>query len=333
MRLSALLFLAATGVCALAQKPPAATTPAAPASPGPPTPTMTGPDGTTLPLTIVPQGTMLPPDRVIVRVGDIQLTAGQLDQILEAYPENQRVFVNGPGRQQFIEQLVRVLMLSQEGKRRKLDQSDSYRNQVTYVAAGVLANHTEGDIRKSIKIDDAMLQEYLQAHRLEYMQLRVRHILIRTQGSPAPLPPGEKDLTEAEALAKAQEIRKKITGGANFAELASTESSDVATRSNGGDLGFFKRGQLPPSFEEAAFALKTGEVSQPVKTGMGYTLIKLEETKPVKSFEELRPEMEKNLRNELARKFVEDLKALTKIEIDPEFASPSQPMSTVKARP
>jgi hypothetical protein len=87
---------------------------------------MTGPDGTTLPLTIVPQGTMLPPDRVIVRVGDVQLTAGQLDQILEAYPENQRVFVNGPGRQQFIEQLVRVLLLSQEGKRRKLDQSDSY---------------------------------------------------------------------------------------------------------------------------------------------------------------------------------------------------------------
>jgi peptidyl-prolyl cis-trans isomerase C len=325
MRVSALLFLAATGVCALAQKPPAAAAPQAP--------TITGPDGTTLPLTIVPPGTMLPPDRVIVRAGDVQLTAGQLDQILEAYPENQRVYFNGPGRQQFIEQLVRVLLLSQEGKRRKLDESDSYRNQVAYLAAGVLANHAEGDIRKSIKIDDAMLREYLQAHRVEYMQLRVRHILIRTQGSPAPLPPGEKDLTESEALAKAQEIRKKIADGANFAELASTESSDVATRSNGGDLGFFKRGQLPPSFEEAAFALKTGEVSQPVKTRMGYTLIKLEEAKPVRSFEELRPEMEKNLRNELTRKFVGDLKALTKIEIDPEFASPSQPVSTVKPQP
>ena len=108
-----------------------------------------------------------------------------------------------------------------------------------------------------------MLQGYLQAHRLEYIQLRVRHILIRTQGSPAPIPPGEKELTEAEALAKAQEIRKKIDGGANFAELARAESSDIATRDNGGDLGFFKRGQLPPSFEEAAFALKIGEVSQP----------------------------------------------------------------------
>ena len=63
---------------------------------------------------------------------------------------------------------------------------------------------------------------------------------------------------------------------------------------------------------------------------MGYTLIKVEESKPLESFEELRPELERNLRNEMTRKYVEDLKALTKIEIDPEFAAPRKGPLPVK---
>ena len=111
-------------------------------------------------------------------------------------------------------------MLSQEGKRRKLDQTDRYRNQLTYSAAGILSSHTDEDIRKNIKIDDAMLQDYLQKHPLDYMQVRARHILIRTQGSAVPLQPGQNDLTETEALAKAHELRKKIEGGADGSGVA-----------------------------------------------------------------------------------------------------------------
>jgi peptidyl-prolyl cis-trans isomerase C len=266
----------------------------------------------------------------VLRVGDVSLTAGQLSQVLEAYSETQRVYVNGPGRPQFIDQLIRVLMLSQEGRRRKLDLTDRYRNQLAYSAAGILSNHTEEEIRKNIKIDDAMLQDYLKAHPLEYLQLRARHILIRMKGSAVPLQPGQNELTEEEALAKAQELRANIVGGADFAELAATESSDISTNTKGGDLGFFKRGQMPPSIEAAAYALKPGEISQPVKTSMGYALIKLEEAKPIKSFEELRPELDRNLRNEMTRKYVDDMKALTKIEIDPEFASPAKSMSDPK---
>jgi len=328
MRFPSVLFLAAMSVCVMAQTPQPK-----PATPPPAeTPAMTGPDGVTVPLEIKAPGPMLPPDRVVIRVGEVSLTAGQLDQILDAYPESQRVYANGPGRQQFIDQLVRVLTLAQEGKRRKLDLTDRFRNQLTYSAAGILSNHTDEDIKKNIKIDDDMLQKYLVAHPLDYMQLRARHILIRMQGSSIAVMPGQKELTEAEALAKAQEIRKKIVEGADFAELASSESSDISTSGKGGDLGFFKRGQMPPSIEEAAFALKVGEVSQPVKTSLGYALIKLEEQKPVKPFEDLKPEMERNLRNEKAREYVESLKALIHVEIDPEFASPSKSITGVKAK-
>jgi peptidyl-prolyl cis-trans isomerase C len=331
MRFPSVLFLAATGVCVMAQQaPPGQKAPAAPAGQAIQQPRMTGPDGTIMPLEIAPAAPKLPSGRVVVQVGDIIITAGQMEQILDAYSESQRVFVNGPGRQQFIDQLVRVLVLSQEGKRLKLDQTDRYRNQLAYSAAGILSSHAEEDIRKNVKIDDAMLQAYLAEHPLDYMQVRARHILIRMHGAAVPLQPGAKDLMEAEALAKAQELRKKIDGGADFAAIASTESDDISTKEKGGDLGFFRRGQMPPSIEEAAFAMKAGEVSQPVRTSMGYTVIKVEEAKPVKTFEELRPELDKRLRSELTRKYVDSLKALTTIEVDPEFASTGKSVTAVK---
>ncbi len=328
MRFPALLTLIAMNVCAMAQAP--VPKPPVPTPAPTPVPTVTSPEGVSMPLQFIQPGPSLPPDRVVIQVGEVQLNAGQIDQILDAYPENQRVFVNGPGRALFIDQLVRVLLLSQEGKRRKLDQTDLYRNQLAYSSAGILTTHTDEDIRKNVKIDDAMLQGYLRAHPLDYMQLRASHILVRMKDSPLPLLPGQPDLTETEALAKAQEIRKKIVEGADFAQLAGAESSDMVSRVNGGDVGFFKRGQMLPSFEEVAFALKAGEISQPVKTSLGYELIRLEEVKPVKSFDELRPELDRNLRNELARKYVQDLKALTRIEIDPEFLSSTKSMSTAK---
>jgi peptidyl-prolyl cis-trans isomerase C len=325
MQFFRILSLYAAALCLVAQtpnqtppKPPLPATPVAPSTPA--TPTVAGPEGITLPLEIV-AAPVLPPDRVVIQVGDIKITAGQMDQILQAYPENQRVFVNGPGRSQFLDQLVRVLLLSEEGRRRKLTETDAYRNQLMYSAAGILARHTEDEIRGKVQGDEALLKAYYEAHRSEYEQIHVYHILVRMQGSAVSLAPGQKDLTETEALAKASEMRQKIVQGADFADLARTQSDDMGSSAKGGDLGFLKRGQTVPSFEEAAFALPAGELSQPVKTTYGYHLIKVEERKPTRTFEELRPEMERNLGNEATRKLVEDLKAKTKIVIDPEFSA------------
>jgi peptidyl-prolyl cis-trans isomerase C len=258
---------------------------------------------------------------VVIQVGEVKLTSGQMGQILDAYPENQRVFANGPGRAQFVDQVVRVLLLAEEGRRRKLAETEAYKNQIMYSAAGILANHTDAEIKRQVAGDEALLRGYYEAHKSEYQQIHARHILIRMQGSPVTLPPGQKDLTDAEALAKAQEIRQKLVQGADFADLARTESNDVGSSSKGGDLGFLKHGQTVPSFEEAAFALPDGGLSQPVKTPYGYHLIRVEERKPTRTFEELRPELEKNLGTEASRKFVENLKANTKVAIDPDFSA------------
>jgi peptidyl-prolyl cis-trans isomerase C len=320
MRFFRILPLYAAALCLVAQtppKPPAQATPIAPSTPA--TPTMTGPDGVTLPLEII-QPAIIPPDRVVIQVGDVKLTSAQVGQILDAYPENQRVFANGPGRAQFIDQVVRILLLSEEGRRRKLTETEAYKNQMVYSAAGILASNTDQDIKRKISGDEALLKAYYEAHKSEYEQIHARHILIRMQGSLVNLAPGQKELTDAEALAKALEIRQKILQGADFADLARTDSDDMGSSSKGGDLGFLKRGQTVPSFEDAAFALPTGQLSQPVKTPYGYHLIKVEERKPTRTFEELRPEIERTLGNEASRKFVEDLKAKTKVAIDPDFS-------------
>src|ERR1035441_10094205 len=99
MRFFRILSLSAAALCLGAQTPSNTT----PKPPGPATPgnsaftTLTGPDGVTVPIPVIPQAPVLPPDRVVFQVGDIKLTSGQVGQILDAYPENQRIFANGPG--------------------------------------------------------------------------------------------------------------------------------------------------------------------------------------------------------------------------------------------
>jgi len=83
-------------------------------------------------------------------------------------------------------------------------------------------------------------------------------------------------------------LRKKIQAGADFAELARQESDDAGSGANGGDLGSFRRGQMVPTFEQAAFAMQPGDLSEPVKTPFGYHVIKVE-AKESKSFDEVRP--------------------------------------------
>ena len=308
-------LLFGASLCLMAQTPP----------PQPPKPKPVPPEGVTMQVPLTPQGdlTSAPKDKVIIQVNDIKITAGQLDQILEAYPENTRVFVRGPGRQQFIDQLVRTLVLSEEGKRRKLDEDAPYKTQAAYSLAAILANRTNEEIKKNVAVDDASLKKYYEDHKGEYEKVRARHILIRMAGSPVPVKPGQKELTEAEALAKAQELRAKIQGGADFAEIAKAESDDTGSGANGGELGLFAHGQMVPAFDEAAFKLKPGELSEPVKSPFGFHLIQVEERQS-KTFEELKPELEAKAKPDLAKKQVDDLVNKAKVILDPQLLPASK---------
>lgn len=301
-----LLFVCPAGLL-LAQTPPKPTQPAAPPTP---TITLSSEEPKTPP--------SVPPETVVIAVGDAKITAAQFDQIISSLPAQYQASARGAGRKQFADNLVRVLVLSQEGKRRKLDETPSYKVAQQFQNANMLAGITYEQIGKDAKLDEPTLRKYYEEHKGDSERVHARHILIRAAGAPMPVRPGQKELSDAEALAKATEIRKKLEGGADFAQLAKEESDDTTSGMNGGDLGFFGHNQMVPPFEKAAFALKPGELSEPVKTPFGYHIIKVE-AKEAKTFEEMRPDIEKRLRPELAQKEMERLQSETKVQLDPTF--------------
>jgi parvulin-like peptidyl-prolyl isomerase len=277
------------------------------------------PDGSvTMKLPIGVPLPQVPPDKVILTVGDITITAQQFDEISDAVQDQYRAFVKGPGRKQFADQLAKVLTLAQEGKRRKLDEKSAYKSLAMYQSDQALANFTYQAMIKEAKLDDAALHAYYDAHKADYEQIHARHILIRMHGSTVPVKPGGKDLSDEEALAKAQELEKRIKAGEDFGKLAGAESDDAKSAINGGDVGTFGHGSMVPSFDEAAFKMTPGQVSEPVKSQFGYHIIKLE-SRDTKSFETMKPEIEKKLGPDEAKKAMDALEKSTKTVYDPAF--------------
>jgi peptidyl-prolyl cis-trans isomerase C len=310
------LLLLCPAACLLAQTPPPV-----PVTPprGAPQNRVTNPDGSvTMTLPIQPAPAQVPPDKVILTVGDLTITAQQFDEITDGMPDQSKAFLKGPGRKQFADQLVKVLVLAQEGKRRKLDEKSAFRSQLMYSDDLALANFTYLSLTKDAKIDDDAMHAYYDAHKAEYEQIHARHILIRMKGSTVPVKPGEKDLSDEEALAKAQDLEKRLKAGEDFAKLADAESDDAAGPMNGGDLGTFGHGRMVPSFEEAAFKLAPGQISEPVKSQFGYHIIKVE-SHETKSFDEVKAEIDKKLRPDEAKKSMDALEKGAKVIYDDVF--------------
>ena len=264
------------------------------------------------------------PNKVILSVGGESITAGELDRIVDALPEQFRAQVRGAGKRQFAENLVRIKLLSQEARRLKIDQSPAFLAQLSFQRDNLLAGLAYQQLSTDLKVDDAAARQYYEQHKSEYESAHARHILIRAKGSPAPAKPGQTELTEEEALAKAQAIRKRLAGGEDFAEVAKKESDDNGSAMNGGDLGTFKHGQMVPAFEQAAFSQPIGQVGEPVKTQFGYHLIKVD-SREAKTFEEMRPEIEKRLRPELAQKKLEQMRQSSAVVIDEQYFGAAPP--------
>jgi len=148
-------------------------------------------------------------------------------------------------------------------------------------------------------------------------QVRASHILIK----PDPNVP-DPNQAKAKALAKIQGLLEQVKAGADFAQLAKTNSAcPSATR--GGDLDFFPRGQMEPSFEKVAFATDVNQVSGIVETPYGYHIIKVTDRKAasVTPFEQVKDQIINQLKqgklNEFAQQYVQSLRASAKIVYPP----------------
>lgn len=134
-------------------------------------------------------------------------------------------------------------------------------------------------------------------------EVRARHILVES-----------KD--------KARELFEKIAHGSDFAQLAKEHSKDPGSKDQGGELGFFARGQMVPQFEEAAFNLKKGEVSEPVESQFGWHIIRVDDRRQraAPAFEAVKDRVVAHMIHQKAQQIAQDLRGKAQIEyIDPEI--------------
>ena len=139
------------------------------------------------------------------------------------------------------------------------------------------------------QVTDAEVQSYYNAHQDQYQvkeQVKVRHILIA-------VPAGADAKTDAAAKTKAEDILKQIKAGGNFADLASKNSDDPGSKTQGGELGWLDRGKTVPEFDKAAFTLSVGQTSDLVKTQFGYHILQVEDKKTAhtRPLAEVKPEI------------------------------------------
>lgn len=213
-----------------------------------------------------------------------------------------------------IERLIERLLILGDAERLGLNPSDAtieselpnYKRE-RGLADSLPAGLTEADIRRgladdmtikayvdstimpSISVTDADIQNFYNENPAMFERVHASHILIT-------LEPGATDIQKAEARKKTQEAQAELNKGKEFAEVARQYSQDPYSKDQGGDLGFFARGQMVPTFDEAAFRLEPGQVSEIVETQFGYHIIKVSEKKKM-TLEEVGPRMNDFMRD------------------------------------
>ena len=156
-------------------------------------------------------------------------------------------------------------------------------------------------VKKGITVSDEDLRKYYAQNEKRYTsaeERRASHILVKADKD---APKAERDKARAKAEALLADVRKTPDA---FAEIARKNSDDEGSAPKGGDLDFFGRGAMVKPFEDAAFGLKAGETSGIVESDFGYHIIRVTGARggEKKSFESVRPEIETEVRNQLAQK-------------------------------
>jgi len=242
-------------------------------------------------------------DTVVARVNGVEIKQSDLDfaateigpRLGTIKPEDRRALL--------LQFVIENELMAGEGQKEKLDQTPTFPARVKYhtrralrdafYEAGIVGAVSEADAKKIYDEKISKMKPELEVH--------ARHILVDTKE-------------------EAEEIIKRLKNGEDFATLANEKSKD--TNAEGGDLGFFTRGQMLKPFEDAAFALEPGQISEPVKTQFGWHVIKVEEKRnqPLPTFDDVKEAIMGQLIQAKAQQVVTSLRDAAKIEIvDPDL--------------
>jgi peptidyl-prolyl cis-trans isomerase C len=294
------------------------------------------------------------PDEVVARVNGVEIKRKELDAAVQAFTfqMSRRGRPLPPGQsaeveRDILDELIGRELLRQEGSKhipadidkKVQEQIDQVTTQVggeeqlkkTLAETGITSDEYAKRVRdnviirgaidsavdKEVKITPEEVRAFYDKNPDQFKQpemVRASHILIRCA-------PDATDEVKKEKRTQIDSVRALVKGGEKFADVAKKFSEDPGTAPNGGDLGFFGRGQMVPEFDAAAFSLKTNEVSDVITTQFGYHVLMVTGHKPAQTipFDQVKDDLAKFLKqrkgNDITRDQVASLRKAAKVEI------------------
>lgn len=276
---AALTAFCVAGPAVVAQTPPAgaAVTPAPSAAPAP---------------KLDPSTVLAKIDGETITAGDLEIATEDLEQSMSSMTEPQR-------RDYALNYLIDLKLAAKAAEKEKLGEGEAFQKRLAYLKSRALMEELLQKEAKAAVTEDKLRKLYDEtAKNLKpEEEVRARHILVKTED-------------------EAKKVEERLAKGEDFAKVANDLSTDPGSGKQGGDLGYFGRGQMVPAFEEAAFKLEPGKVSAPVKSQFGWHVIKLEDkrTRPVPPFEQVRPQIENYVVRTSQQEMVLKLRNEAKVE-------------------
>ena len=195
-------------------------------------------------------------------------------------------------RQNVLRGLVSERLIYNEAVKAGTDKDPEVKKRIAALEKQVVMQSFMENKAKSLITDDELKAAYAEkvAAAKGQEEVKARHILVPTEE-------------------EAKKISTELKKGGDFEKLAKEKSADKGSGANGGELGWFTKDKMVPEFAEAAFKLKKGEISEPVKSEFGWHVIKIEDRRPVQvaSFDDMKETLKGELANKAVQKYVEGL--------------------------
>lgn len=254
---------------------------------------------------------------VVAKVGSANITEADFEREMKSLPDYaQQLFEGEAGKEKFLDEIIKKEILYQEALKKGIDKSPDFDRKLEEFKKLTLASQLlEKEIMSKSKVTEQEVKDYYDKHKEDFTttsQIRASHILVKTE-------------------AEANKVLARLKKGEQFEEIAKKESLDTKSAVNGGDIGFFARGQLVPEFEKAAAGLKVGELSGPVKTAYGYHIIKVtgRKTGPVVEFDRVKDVIYQRLTGEKQKEafdnYIAEIRKNYKVEINKDVLAKISP--------
>ena len=299
------VFLCAAGLSA--QAPPAATAPPPAAEPA--------------------------PDTVIASFEGKKLTYAELKSFLMALdPQQQQMAMRNP--KMLVHQYFLYRHLADQAVKEKLDQQSPTKEQLEYWRTTVLAQAKLNDVVRNMSLDDEDLKKYYESNRDKYTQVKLKVLYISFSANPGEGAEGKKQLSEDEAKTKIAKILAEIRRGADFVQMVKKYSEDSTSADKDGDFGTIRKSDnVPEAIRTAVFALKQGEVSEPVRQPNGFYLFRAEEI-GTRTFQQVQMDLYEQARQAKSQAWMAKLNESIQFKVEDEkfFTTAAPPASPVPAK-